>query len=101
MEIIDAEWIEKRLTGKRGELAALARALGVKSDVISKIRRGERRVQPEEIPAVLAFFNHQEGRLDDVKQQLHQRIDELSDEEAHYLLGSVDALRARRQKEAL
>ena len=56
MEIIDAKWVAKHLTGRRGELADLARALGVPLPAVSRIKSGERRVQPEEIPAILAFF---------------------------------------------
>lgn len=61
MEVIDRDWIEKRLTGRRGERAALARFLNVKPDIVTKILSGERRVQPEEMPRVLEFF---EGQID-------------------------------------
>ncbi|MDD7973425.1 S24 family peptidase [Roseinatronobacter alkalisoli] len=56
MEVIDARWISSRLTGRRGERAELARFIGVKPDVVTKILSGERRVQPEEIPRVLQYF---------------------------------------------
>lgn len=56
MDVIDRQWIEKRLTGRRGERAELARFIGVKPDIVTKILSGERRVQPEEIPKVVAFF---------------------------------------------
>lgn len=61
MEVIDRDWIEKRLTGRRGERAELARFMNVKPDIVTKILSGERRVQPEEMPRVLEFF---EGRGD-------------------------------------
>ena len=67
MEIIDAKWIAKHLTGRRGELADLARCLGIPPSMVSKIKSGERRVQPEEIPAILAFFKvpaETMGRID-------------------------------------
>jgi plasmid maintenance system antidote protein VapI len=56
MEKIDGKWIEARLSGERGQKAKLAEALGVKSDKISKIIKGERQVQPEEVPVILRFF---------------------------------------------
>lgn len=56
MDIIDANWIKSRLSGRHGEQAQLARAMGIDNDKLSKTLRGLRRVQPEEIPAVLAFF---------------------------------------------
>lgn len=57
MEDIDANWIKKRLTGKRGEQTRLAEHLGISTDKLSKTLGGERRVQPEEIPRLLDFFN--------------------------------------------
>lgn len=61
METIDGEWIRARLTGRHGEKAELADFMRVKRDIISKILGGKRRVQPEEIPRVLAFFNELPG----------------------------------------
>jgi hypothetical protein len=59
MELIDKDWIEARLTGKRGEKSRLAAAMGIDADKMSKILAGERRVQAHEIPAILAFFDMQ------------------------------------------
>lgn len=56
MDVIDGKWIAARLGSGRGAKVALADALGVKPDVVSKILGGTRRVQPEEIPKVLAHF---------------------------------------------
>lgn len=56
METVDRDWLEKRLTGKRGELARIAEALRIKPDQVSKIISGDRRIQPEEIPKLLKFF---------------------------------------------
>ena len=56
MDVIDGKWIAERLTGKHGERAELARFLGVKPDIVTKILSGGRRVQPEEIPLVLEYF---------------------------------------------
>ncbi|WP_333830983.1 S24 family peptidase [Pararhodobacter sp.] len=58
MDVIDRNWIAKRLTGKRGERAELARFMNVKPDIVTKILSGDRRVQPEEIPQVVAFFEN-------------------------------------------
>lgn len=60
MDVIDAKWIRDRLSGRRGEQAKLAAALGINGDKMSKTLRGERRVQPEEIPKVLEFFGERE-----------------------------------------
>lgn len=56
MDVIDGEWIKARMTGDRGEQARLAAAMGIDNDKISKVLKGLRRVQPNEIPLVLAFF---------------------------------------------
>lgn len=55
-EIIDGSWIKSRLTHRRGEKAALARAMGIGTDKLSKIISGDRHVQPAELPGLLAFF---------------------------------------------
>lgn len=59
MEQIDRYWIQNRLDGTRGEKAALASAIGISTDKLSKILKGERNIQAREIPKLLAFF--QEG----------------------------------------
>lgn len=56
MDVIDNEWIRKRLANRHGEQAKLARAMGIGSDKVTKIMNGLRRVQPHEIPLVLQFF---------------------------------------------
>lgn len=56
MEIIDGNWIKERLSAARGSRAALAEATGLRPDQISKIIKGERKVQAREIPRILAFF---------------------------------------------
>lgn len=53
---IDGAWIEARLTGARGEKAALARAMGIDAAKLSKILKGERQIKAAEIPALLSFF---------------------------------------------
>ncbi|MEL6467078.1 MAG: helix-turn-helix transcriptional regulator [Pseudomonadota bacterium] len=64
MDIIDADWLNQRLTGRRGEQAELAQAMGINDDKMSKILKGKRRVQPEEIPKVLAFFGVTDENVD-------------------------------------
>lgn len=59
METIDGKWIDRHLTGKRGEKARLARAIGISGDQLSKILSGVRAVQPSETPKVLAFFGYE------------------------------------------
>lgn len=54
--MIDGEWIRTRLTGKRGEKARLAEALGVTADVVSKILNGARQVSAEEADKLRAYF---------------------------------------------
>ncbi|MFG6080959.1 hypothetical protein ACEUZ9_001574 [Paracoccus litorisediminis] len=98
MELIDADWIKHRLTGKRGELTELARAVGVKPDVISKILKGERRVQPGEMALIVAFFRPpSKAAPDPLEQRLLDRIQELTDEERALLLGAAEGLIAHRQ----
>lgn len=57
MDVIDGKWIKTRLSGKRGEQARLAEHIGVSADQMAKILSGVRRVQPEEIPRVVSFFD--------------------------------------------
>lgn len=61
MDVIDSEWIRARLTGERGEKAALARHLGVTSDIVTKILKGERKVQASEVPLLVTFFGAEDG----------------------------------------
>lgn len=96
MEVIDGKWIAARLGTGRGSRAALADAMGVKSDVVSKILSGVRRVQPEEIPRVLAFF---ETAKDDVTRQLQERIEQLDAPEREFLLAAAEGMIARRHAE--
>lgn len=98
MDIIDAQWITSRLTGQRGERIALARALGVTPDVVTKILKGSRRVQASEIPTILKFFGAEQAVSQaDVEQQLIEKIAELTDEEKALLLGAADGLLSHRQ----
>jgi hypothetical protein len=57
MDEVNAEFIARRLTGERGELGRLAAHMGIAAHMLSKILKGERRVQASEVPRVLSFFN--------------------------------------------
>lgn len=61
MEQIDAAWIKSRLTGRRGELADLAHAVGITPDKLAKILSGARRIQAIEAPRFAAFFEEGTG----------------------------------------
>ncbi len=56
MEVIDADWIKRHLTHRHGELKALADAVGLKPDKITKILNGTRQVKSYEAPRIAAFF---------------------------------------------
>ncbi len=56
MEQVNADYIRKHLTGRRGEMADLARAMGIDDSKLSKIMSGNRKVQASEVPAVVGFF---------------------------------------------
>lgn len=102
MEIIDADWVRRRLTGRRGEKAELARAMGVKPDVVAKILKGERRVQPNEMPAVLRFFNP-EASLghDEITQRLLAQIPKLTAQERGLVLAAVEGMLSQHREEEL
>ena len=57
MEVIGAEWLRCRIGQDRGKPAALAKALGIGADKVSKMLAGTRKPQAEEIPTIIAFFN--------------------------------------------
>ncbi len=56
MDVIDADWIRRHRTGRHGELKALADAVGVDPDKITKILNGTRQVKSHEAPRIAAFF---------------------------------------------
>ena len=56
MEVIDGQWISARLSGRHGEKAKLAAAIGISPHKLAKILSGERKVQAEEIPKVMTHF---------------------------------------------
>ena len=100
MEIIDANWIRQRLTGQRGELAELARAMGVKPDVVTKILKGERRVQPGEMLAVKAHLERSvEPPTDEITQRLLENIPKLTAQERGLLLAAAIGMIAQHPDE--
>jgi phage repressor protein C with HTH and peptisase S24 domain len=60
MDVIDGEWIRKRLPEKRGEKVRLARHMGIEPEKLTRILNGERQVQASEIPKVLDFFKEEQ-----------------------------------------
>lgn len=98
MDVIDGKWIAARLGKSRGAKAALADAMGVGQDVVSKILNGKRRVQPEEIPRVLAYFD-EPATEDDVTHRLLARIELLTEQEREFLLAAAEGMIARHRLE--
>lgn len=75
MEVIDSEWLKERLGDNRGKKAALAQALGVTNDKVSKMLSGVRGPKASEIPTILAFFGEASDEADpefaELWKQLH------------------------------
>jgi len=63
MDVIDGKWISERLTGRRGEKSELAAYIGVGNDVLTKILKGIRNVQPTEAPLVVKYFEERDGDI--------------------------------------
>ena len=81
MDVVDADWIKRRLTGERGQQARLAEAMGIDNDKMSKILRGLRKVQADEVPKVIRFFNGETlGDLTQDEKELLSAWRRLSDE---------------------
>lgn len=98
MQLIDADWIKSRLTGRHGEKSELARKLGLAPDAITKILAGTRRIQPREMPVIWEFFA-EPGSPEDLAMQLQRQIEKLTDEERRFLLAAATGVLAGRQKE--
>jgi hypothetical protein len=94
MDVIDGKWIEARLSGKRGEQARLAEHMGISPHQMTKILRGIRRVQPEEIPRVISFFDpgQPKGRAQDIYDHLPA---DLQDEALRYLEYMLERAKTR------
>lgn len=64
MDVIDGLWIRARLSKRRGSQKALADAVGLTPDQLTKILNGSRQVKAHEIPKILAYFKgHQQPGL--------------------------------------
>lgn len=59
MDVIDAAWIKRHLTHRHGELKALADAVGLEPDKITKILKGTRQIKATEAPRIAAFFQQE------------------------------------------
>lgn len=94
MEAITADWLRQRLEGDRGKKAALAEALGIGKDKVSKMIAGTRKPQAEEIPRILAFFGVTSPGVD---LELAEVWRELEPSERVFLLNAAKAQIAARQ----
>lgn len=95
MEVITSKWLADHLGDDRGKRAALAEALGVTPDKVSKMLAGTRKPQAEEIPTILAFFGEADPSADP---ELAAIWRELEPSERVFLLNAAKAqIAARRQ----
>lgn len=94
METIDGAWIKDRLTGRRGEKAALARALGVGPDIVTKLLSDERNVQPAEFIPLLRFFKISLGgpEVPEEFRPIVDAYDRLSEQDQAYLRRTAEIL---------
>lgn len=88
MEKITSEWLKERLGDDRGKKAALAEALGLTNDKISKMISGIRKPQAEEIPTIHAFFGE---TASDVDPELAAVWRQLEPSERTFLLNAAKA----------
>ena len=81
MDVIDGKWIEARLSGAHGSRKALADAIGITPDKITKIIKGERQVRANEIPLILRYFENRNTQQPG-----------LSEPSAHFASGPIAVL---------
>lgn len=62
--VVDGSWIKSRLTGARGEKAAVAKAMGISPQKLTHTLSGARNVQPAELPGLLRYFGETIGAED-------------------------------------
>jgi phage repressor protein C with HTH and peptisase S24 domain len=60
MDVIDGEWVLRRMHDVRGERAKLAEYVGISRDKLSKVLKGERQIQPTEAPLFVAYFENRD-----------------------------------------
>lgn len=75
MEVVDKDWISERLTKQRGELTRLAAHVGIGTDKITKILKGERQVQAREVPLFMSFFDPSAGLTESNPRPYLQRVE--------------------------
>ena len=95
MEIVDTKWLTARMSGKRGEKARLAEALGIGPDQVAKILNGVRRIQPEEVPKLLAFYGEDRPTLTDEEARLLRLFREASESRQEAAVALLSAPRLK------
>ena len=66
MEQITAEWLKSKLAEQpRGARARLAEHMGIDQNKLTKVLSGTRKIQAEEIPSIMEFFNITQQQIDD------------------------------------
>lgn len=56
-EVVDRDWIRKRIGKRRGLQARLASYLGLEPDKMTKIMNGSRKIQGSEVLKIMQFFD--------------------------------------------
>lgn len=92
MEVIDGQWISARLTGRHGEKAKLAAAIGLSPHKLAKILSGERKVQAEEVPKIMAYFGEGEDALSGQEKHLIEVLRRLLGPERAAIVAAAEAL---------
>jgi DNA-binding transcriptional regulator YdaS (Cro superfamily) len=95
MQMITTEWLNERLANDRGKRAALAVALGIGPDKVSKMLSGTRKPQANEVPTILAFFGES---ADGVDPELAEVWSQLEPSERMFLLNAAKAQIAARDQ---
>ncbi|WP_299933388.1 hypothetical protein [uncultured Pelagimonas sp.] len=98
MDEITPEWLKARLGTDRGQKAALAEALGLSNDKVSKMLGGTRKPQAQEIPTILAFFGETTATTDPELQAVWQK---LTPSERLFLLNAAKAQISARESQPL
>lgn len=110
MTYINSQWLRDNLPRKRGTKIALARAIGVRPEIITRILSGERAIKSDEIPAICEFFGlgtlspdqplaaqMTERELTPAMLRLLDQLSQLDDAELDYLTVAAEGLAARRK----
>lgn len=110
MTFINSQWLRDNLPRKRGTKSDLARAMGVRPEIVTRILSGERAIQADEIPAICEFFGLEvsapaqslpaqliERQLTPAMLRLLDQLSHLDDAELDYLTVAAEGLSARRK----